>query len=312
MAGAIASAVMLPEPQEPEQQPPCLSPTHKRRQSSISEQDAKRQRTDSIDANAGRQGPIAAKPHAAAPPRKERGRERRLFGAALGALSQNSATAAHKRRVEIEKRQQAQRKIDEQESEQRKLEREGQRRAQRQKEQKLFEKDSMRIRHENLLSMAQFLRTESEPRLYYKPWATTPEENDRIQDQIDEAHELIRRELDECQSLNGNAERERPDRDTVRPESGKEFNADTPEQLPTANGGTISSAALPKDPKEPELREDHKDLTNEAMNGIHAVENTQDSNNIARHEPTDDEASKDLMDENGEEVLEVAEDTVIY
>lgn len=146
MAGPIASAVMLPEPQEPEAlQPTALSPSaHKRRQSSISEQDAKRQRVNSIDASADRRNSIDAKPPAAATPRKERGRERRLFGAALGALSQNSATAAQKRRSEIEKRQQAQRKIDEEESEQRKLERETQRKAQRQKEQKQFERDSVR------------------------------------------------------------------------------------------------------------------------------------------------------------------------
>jgi hypothetical protein len=146
MASSIASAVMLPEPQEPDLvQSPALSPgAHKRRQSSISEQDVKRQRLNSIDANSERPNPTA-KPSAAAPPRRERGRERRLFGAALGALSQNSATAtaAQKRRSEIEKRQQVQRKLEEEESEQRKLEREAQRKAQRQKEQKRFEKDSV-------------------------------------------------------------------------------------------------------------------------------------------------------------------------
>jgi hypothetical protein len=148
MAGPIASAVMLPEPQEPEiVQSPALSPSaHKRRQSSISEQDVKRQRLNSIDVNTEHRNSNAKAPEAA-PPRKERGRERRLFGAALGALSQNSATAtaAQKRRSEIEKRQQVQRKLEEEESEQRKLEREVQRKAQRQKEQERFEKDSVRF-----------------------------------------------------------------------------------------------------------------------------------------------------------------------
>ncbi|KAF2714806.1 hypothetical protein K504DRAFT_445747 [Pleomassaria siparia CBS 279.74] len=308
MAGPIASAVMLPEPQDSEvDQPSATSPSaHKRRQSSVSEQDAKRQRLNSIDANVDRRDSITAKPPAAAPPRKERGRERRLFGAALGALSQNSATAAQKRRSEIEKRQQVQRKLDEQESEQRKLERGNLRRAQRQKEQRQFEQDSMRIRHDNLLSMAQFLRTKSEPRLYYKPWATTTEEDDRIQDQIADAHAVIRRELDEHEREHPT---ERPDRDVDagRSGSGKEFkesNADTPQQLVSTNGGTNDSATAPKNP---ESREDN---TNEAVSGEGAVQNTQD-NNISSHEPTADEA-RDPMDENGEEIVEAAEDTVIY
>ena len=145
MAGPIASAVMLPEPQESEDQQglPASPNAYKRRQSSISEHEAKRQRLNSIDANSDRRSSIDAKPPAVAPPRKERGRERRLFGAALGALSQNSATTAQKRRSEIEKRQQAQRKLEEEESEARKLERVIQRKAQRQKEQKRFEKESV-------------------------------------------------------------------------------------------------------------------------------------------------------------------------
>ncbi|KAF2790011.1 hypothetical protein K505DRAFT_327861 [Melanomma pulvis-pyrius CBS 109.77] len=317
MAGPIASAVMLPEPQEPEAlQPAALSPSaHKRRQSSTSEQDAKRQRVNSTDASADRRNSIDAKPSVAATPRKERGRERRLFGAALGALSQNSATAAQKRRSEIEKRQQAQRKIDEEENEQRKLERETQRKAQRQKEQKQFERDSMQIRHDNLLSMAHFLRTKSEPGLYYKPWATSAEEDDRIRYQIAEAHETIRRELDEYEALH-EPERERDvsregdiGRDAGAPGNGKESNADTPQHRLTANGGTNDSASAPKDP---ELREDHAEgLTNKAVSGERAVQNSQDSI-IASHESTGDESSKDVMDENGEEVLEAAEDTVIY
>lgn len=146
MAGPIASAVVLPE--QDEGSPPLtpISPTgQKRRQSSIIEQDAKRPRLNGDDDPVDRRNSINnnQKVTAPAPKGRERGRERRLFGAALGALSQNSATAAQKRRSEIEKRQQVQRRIEEEESEQRKLERQARRKAQRWREQQRFERDSV-------------------------------------------------------------------------------------------------------------------------------------------------------------------------
>jgi hypothetical protein len=191
--GSIASAVVLPEVDDDVLAQPVASPSApKRRQLSTHEQDAKRPRltleatgTERRDSG----GNDSISPTAAtAPPAKgrERGRERRLFGAVLGALSQNSATAAHRRRSEIEKRQQAQRQQEDEESEQRKRERWARRKAQRWREQDRFEKESvrftiashgapylfglltlgqMRMRHENLLAEAHFLQTTAEPRL---------------------------------------------------------------------------------------------------------------------------------------------------
>ena len=140
MAG-IASAVVLPD-QDADSPPPTGS---KRRQSSISEYDAKRARLNEDDLRTARRDSVGSAKAVAAPPKgRERGRERRLFGAALGALAQNSATAGQKRRSEIEKRQQAQRKVEEEESEQRKQERQARRKAQRWREHRQFEKDSVR------------------------------------------------------------------------------------------------------------------------------------------------------------------------
>ena len=143
----IASAVVLPD-QDAESPPPTApSPTGlKRRQSSVSEQGVKRAKLDEFEGQDQRRDSVSSSKAAAAPPKgRERGRERRLFGAALGALAQNSATAGQKRRNEIEKRQRAQRQQEEEESEQRKQERKARRQAQRWREQKLFEKDSVRI-----------------------------------------------------------------------------------------------------------------------------------------------------------------------
>lgn len=140
MSGPIASAVVLPDPDDAP--PPAASPSHalKRRQSSAADDapgdSAKRVRTNGEDAN----DDNADEGKPAAPKRRERGRERRLFGAVLGALSQAPATAGQKRRSEIEKRQAAQRRQEDEESEQRKAERLARRRVQRGKETRRFER----------------------------------------------------------------------------------------------------------------------------------------------------------------------------
>ena len=143
MDGPIASVVILPEDSPPPASPIEQSNGHKRRQSSISDENAKRPRLDNEDAQNGRRESTAqTKP--AAPVKRERGRERRLFGAVLGALSQApSTTAAQKRRSEVEKRQLALRKQESEESDQRKAERIARRKVQRWKEQKRFERDSV-------------------------------------------------------------------------------------------------------------------------------------------------------------------------
>lgn len=139
MDGPIASAVVLPEELIAPASPPL---SHKRRQSSVSDDHAKRPRLGSADEVDIRRGPVTeTKP--TVPVRRERGRERRLFGAVLGALSQNSATAAQKRRSEIEKRQYAQRKLDDEEGEQRKAQRAARRKEQRWKEHKHFEREAV-------------------------------------------------------------------------------------------------------------------------------------------------------------------------
>jgi hypothetical protein len=140
MDSPIASAVVLPE----ELPPPASPNANKRRQPSTSEESAKRPRLDG-DAPDGRRSSITdARP--AAPVRREKGRERRLFGAVLGALSQApSTTAAQRRRSEIEKRQLEQRKQESEENAQRKAERVVRRKVQRQKEQKRFEEQAVRV-----------------------------------------------------------------------------------------------------------------------------------------------------------------------
>jgi hypothetical protein len=113
MSNMIASAVVVPEP---ESLPKPPSPSLKRRQSSLDSESSKRPRLDTQTSqrSSDDRSPTAAM---SPPPRRkcsaigsgaaeERKRGQRLFGALLGTLSQTSAKPAHRRRDEIEKRQQ--------------------------------------------------------------------------------------------------------------------------------------------------------------------------------------------------------------
>ncbi|OAF99291.1 uncharacterized protein CC84DRAFT_1222984 [Paraphaeosphaeria sporulosa] len=308
----IASAVVLPDQDVDSPPPTAASPTGtKRRQSSISEQDAKRVRLNGNGSPTDRRESVSStKAAATAPKGRERGRERRLFGAALGALSQNSATTGQKRRLEIEKRQRAQRKLEEEESEHRKQERQAKRKAQRWREHRRFEKDSLRIRHDNLLAMAHFLHTRTEPRLYYKPWETTPEEDERIRDQIAEAHDIVQREREDFEAKQRQyAGRERDanrdmhmDGDAEDTRSGKEYSEKAPAEPAAANGHPTNGSETSKNP------EQNGDHAQTREGGVTSLE--QDS--TTGHERSTDDTYKEAMDDHGEEVVEAAEDTVMY
>ncbi|KAI1611500.1 pinin/SDK/memA/ protein conserved region-domain-containing protein [Exophiala viscosa] len=141
---------------------------------------------------------------------QDKSRNRRLFGALLGTLSQpsrpsKSATgstvpARNSRREEIENRQRDRLKQENEEvaelarSKKEELDRV------RRSEQLRWDEQGMRIRHGNQRANARFLRTNVEPRLYYKPWELREKEEDTIKRQIEEAEDTIRRELDEFEA----------------------------------------------------------------------------------------------------------------
>ncbi|KAF2001614.1 hypothetical protein P154DRAFT_574962 [Amniculicola lignicola CBS 123094] len=319
MDGPIASAVMLPEPQEAETPPPAVSPVAgvKRRQSSVSEQDEKRPRMNSIDSEPTRQAVAAANPRAVPRPRKEQGRERRLFGSAFSALSRNPDPAGQARRAEIEKKQRARQQIGNEEDAQAKQRRVAARKAQRQREQQRFEQQSMRLRHQRSHHLAQFLQTKTEPRLYFKPNKLTTDEEAVIKAQLFEANEAISKELEVAESGNkGDRERERhvsrneeAEHDASAPRSpgepGRDSHADAP-QPPTANGGTDHIAAT----RHPEVEGDHAGVLDvEAVSG---EARPQEPEGIATSHDAAEDGGQDLMDADGEEVMEAAEDTVIY
>ncbi|KAI9886516.1 MAG: hypothetical protein M1823_001697 [Watsoniomyces obsoletus] len=187
----VASAVVLPD-ESPS------SPGLKRRPSSPSESEQKRRR---LSGGSPEPGKDEDKTATGDPPHKrrfgkdeERKRGQRLFGALLGTLSQNSPTTAQKRRADIERKQQSKLKQQADEYDAKQKEDLEKLLAVRKQEQKKFDEQSMRIRHSNMLATAHFLRTKTEPRLYYKPWQLSPSEKSQIDAQIEDAEATIEEE----------------------------------------------------------------------------------------------------------------------
>ncbi|KAI5282478.1 hypothetical protein KEM54_002714 [Ascosphaera aggregata] len=128
---------------------------------------------------------------------EERKRGQRLFGALLGTLSQTPSSASQRRRAEAEKKQAARLRMKEGELDENALARREEIIAQRRREQVVFNRQAMRLRHANMKAMANFLKTRAEPVLYYQPWKLKPSQEREIEDQIEEVEDTIRRESEE-------------------------------------------------------------------------------------------------------------------
>ncbi|PGH02479.1 hypothetical protein GX51_04647 [Blastomyces parvus] len=209
----IASAVALPEQEESSES------RLKRRQSLADDNESKRRRLSTNNEHPESKenqasSPIAttSKPISDATDQRdsrrksgiaeERKRGQRLFGALLGTLSQSSSTATQKRRADIEKKQQAKLRMQEEEYNELTRKKKEDLLAMRKKQQRTYDAQSMRLRHSNQLAMAHFLKTTTEPVLYYKPWELRPEEEERIEQQIKDCKVAIAREVEEFEAKN--------------------------------------------------------------------------------------------------------------
>ncbi|OQE27581.1 hypothetical protein PENSTE_c004G04089 [Penicillium steckii] len=209
--GTLASAVALPEQDISNQSQEF---TAKRRNSSIPDNDSKRRRL-SADGNvsphserhqpsqsptAERERPGNRRPAQRTGREDERKRGQRLFGGLLGTLSQSSTSAAQKRRADIEKRQQDKLKNQAEEYDGLRSRRKELREAIRRKETPFYEREAMQTRHSNMIAAAHFLKTRTEPVLCYKPWQLRTRDEEIIADQIREAEAKVSQEVAEFEA----------------------------------------------------------------------------------------------------------------
>jgi hypothetical protein len=123
---------------------------------------------------------------------EEKKRGQRLFGVLLGTLSQTSSKPAHKKRDEIEKRQQERLRRDTEDREEEKKRKKEELDRVRREEQKVWDREATKLKDRNRRAMAGFLVTKTEPKLYYRPWELRPAEEEQIQKQIREVDDQLR------------------------------------------------------------------------------------------------------------------------
>ncbi|MCJ1400948.1 hypothetical protein MMC11_004159 [Xylographa trunciseda] len=288
----VASAVIVPDPVDGLVSPPL---TTKRRQSSASDSGSKRQRLlhgESPREDDGQTSSITASKQ---PPAREanvqveeRKRGKRLFGALLGTLAQSSSSTAQRRRVDIEKKQQAKLKLQDEEYDEKKKLRLDALMEVRRREQVKYNKQSMQIRHSNLLATANFLQTKAEPKLYYKPWDLLQEDEARIKVQIEEAESTIERE-----------NREDGVQSPKLDEDSHQIMDTTMADVETDEPETVGQLTNHEEP----IESSSISITN--VQPLNAIEKTVDTS-------TASEVPKDHGDDGGDIVVEGEEDTVIY
>ncbi|KAI9851222.1 MAG: hypothetical protein M1838_004234 [Thelocarpon superellum] len=296
----LASAVLLPEAPTTAPSPPDSS----KRQQSFGSSDSsnKRPRLDTSSLPVARddgETPTSGgnRRSSGLSDATERKRGRRLFGALLGTLSQSSSSTAQRRRVDIEKKQQAKLKLQAEEYDEKKRAELDQLIAVRRQEQKKWDEQSMRIGHANTLAMAHFLQTTTEPRLYYKPWDLLRSDEARIKSQIADAEATI--------------ERECHDFETRRRKDTTEANGD----VPRATGANGSNGVSSKKSAEPPDKHMVGSETNPPQHPM--SEPTDDASKPPRFNKATEITSEPIKEhpddvDGGEIVLEAEEDTVIY
>lgn len=144
-------------------------------------------------------GPVAT-PAAPASERRrnfsqeEKKRGQRLFGSLLSTLSQTSSSSQQKKRLEIERRQQEKAQQQRDEYDRRRVEQLAKLHTARKIEQLKFEEQVMQSRHSNMLAMAHHLQTQSEPKIYYRPWELSGDQENTIKEQLHRVQEVIEKE----------------------------------------------------------------------------------------------------------------------
>lgn len=202
----ISSAVVVPSNDSDGQ-----TSSLKRKVSLPIQDDRKRPRVDypeTLNYDEGRQSPEVPRRTSVVRPTlnaaEEKKRNQRLFGGILGVVSQKgaSANAAHRRRDEIEARARERAKKDAEELSVQRQKRMYDLMRKRKAKQLEWDKKAQSIRHANIRATACYLKTKTEPVLYFKPWDLRPEDEETITKQKSEVEELIQAELQRSEMPN--------------------------------------------------------------------------------------------------------------
>lgn len=320
----ISSAVIIPDaapaPKSPSEQ--AASPTLKRRQSSETPEPeaSKRPRLDTAPTNGSHHNSPPPSATASSPSRRkstitpggadEKSRNRRLFGGLLSTLSasSNRPSSTVKRRDEIEQRQRERLKRDDEEvAEARRQKREELDRIRR-VEQRRWDAESAKIKHANMRAMAGFLRTEAEPRIYWRPWEMRAEDEERVKRQKGEVEEVIQKALEDGRAENGTLDGQKKADEGDR----GQHEAD---RLRGRESESNTTSAVKAEPKpEPDSETAGQEKADHPEEHPPPVRNGEDQNpftSAPEDVRTDDTAKDD--DHGGDELLEGHdEDQVIY
>lgn len=205
--------------------------------------------------------------------------------------SASAGRDSQKRRTDIEKKQQAKLKLQAEEYDEKKKQQLEALMVVRRREQTKFDKQSMQIRHSNILASARFLQTQAQPKLYYKPWELLPGDDTRIKSQVMEAERMVEHELAQFEAANPGSDDDLSPDTNQNPLNGADDAAGSSETVGLAN-------VLPEPSTSTAICDTNPDSPSTPDVPARTVE------------PPD--VSKDHGDNGGEIVLEGEEDTVIY
>ncbi|KAK3692859.1 pinin/SDK/memA/ protein conserved region-domain-containing protein [Podospora appendiculata] len=186
---------------------------------------------------------------------EERKRGLRLFGGLKNTLSQTVSNTQQKKRLEIERRQQEKARQQRAEDDRRRTKKLAKLIDVRKVEQLKFDEQVMRARHSNMLAAAHSLRTSSEPRLRYRPWEPTKEQENTIKNQIRVTEETIDKERQDFKRSKERALKELG----VRPPAKSESTVGEPNPPEDANRPSKGSHDKDHDENGDEMVQDKED-----------------------------------------------------
>ncbi|GAB7336998.1 hypothetical protein MBLNU457_g2414t1 [Dothideomycetes sp. NU457] len=263
----------------------------------------KRQRIASSDtAKPTESHEASTSPKRTRPSLDERKRNKRLFGNLLSTLSQKPGTSTtQRRREEIDSRKRDELAARAAELEARSEERAARTLALRKRCQRKVEERALRVRHEGMRAMAGCLRTEAEPRLFWRPWEWRPEEEARVLRQKEDVEVEIQREEEEFE--------ERMKRRALEDADGREDGADAV-MSESAEKATNENGHGSDDRKEEEV------IVMTAADGgeegqVHRQ--NEETNAVPDQQAQTEEAQRrSSVDEAGDAMVDAGEDTLMY